>query len=104
MSGDYARAAHRVPPRAVILPAVPAVAGIGTSTQALPAIAAFQAMRPEQQTNSDVSIELRSPSVLPERRSAVISLRSSNRLYLENAPSPRRQTRHGGGPAERPNA
>jgi DNA-binding transcriptional regulator YiaG len=45
----------------VTCPAVPAVAGIGTSTQALHAILAFQAMHPEQQTNSDVSIELREP-------------------------------------------
>ena len=37
------------------------VVGIGTSTQALPAILAFQAARPQQQTNSGVSIELREP-------------------------------------------
>jgi DNA-binding transcriptional regulator YiaG len=38
------------------------VVGIGTSTQALPAVTAFQAARPQQQTNSGVSIELREPA------------------------------------------
>jgi hypothetical protein len=38
------------------------VVGIGTSTQALPAIVAFQAPRPQQQTNSGFSIELREPA------------------------------------------
>lgn len=35
--------------------------GIGTSTQPLPAVIAFQASRPQQQTTSGVSIELREP-------------------------------------------
>jgi DNA-binding transcriptional regulator YiaG len=38
------------------------VVGIGTSTQALPAIVAFQAERPQQQTNSGFSVELREPA------------------------------------------
>jgi hypothetical protein len=38
------------------------VVGVGTSTQALPAIVAFQAGRPQQQTNSGFSIELREPA------------------------------------------
>jgi DNA-binding transcriptional regulator YiaG len=38
------------------------VVGIGTSTQALPAIFAFQAARPQQQTNSGFSVELREPA------------------------------------------
>lgn len=35
--------------------------GIGTAVQALPAVIALQACRPEQQTNSGASIELREP-------------------------------------------
>lgn len=38
------------------------VVGIGTSTQALPAIIAFQSPRPQQQTNSGYSVELREPA------------------------------------------
>jgi len=38
------------------------VVGFGTSTQALPAIVAFQAPRPHQQTNSGFSVELREPA------------------------------------------
>jgi hypothetical protein len=36
--------------------------GIGTFTQALPAIIAFQAARPQQQTRSGYSVELREPA------------------------------------------
>jgi DNA-binding transcriptional regulator YiaG len=46
------------------------VVGIGTSTQARPAIVAFQAARPQQQTNSGFSVELResAPAMIAELR------------------------------------
>src|SRR5581483_11899937 len=46
------------------------VVGIGTSTQALPAIVAFQPARPQQQTNSGFSVELResAPATIAELR------------------------------------